>query len=84
MPKSLIIALPMATRRASHITYIWRAVMPTFTLDTRGKTDAVLTAHKVAQQFHRDQNIKTVLEIAPHELSLSDLAATKKSTVKTC
>ena len=58
--------------------------MPTFTLDTRGKTDAVLTARKLAQQFHRDQNIKSVLEIAPHELSWSDLAATKKSTVKTC
>ena len=79
MPKLLIIALPMASRRASHITYIWRAVMPTFTLDTRGKTDAVLTARKLAQQFHRDQNIKSVLEIAPHELSWSDLAALRKA-----
>ena len=58
--------------------------MPTFTLDTRGRTDAVLTARKLAQQFHRDLAVKSVLEIKPHELSWSDLAATKKSTVKTC
>lgn len=52
--------------------------MPTFTLDTRGRTDAVLTAHKLAQQFHRDLAVKSVLEIKPHELSWADLAGTKK------
>ena len=56
--------------------------MPTFTLDTRGKTDAVLTARKLAQQFHRDQNIQSVLEIAPHELSWSDLAVKSVLEIK--
>ena len=58
--------------------------MPIFQIDSRGKSDAILTARKLAQQYHRDLNIKSVLEILPHQLSWSDLAATKKSTVKTC
>ena len=58
--------------------------MPIFQIDSRGKTDAILTARKLTQQYHRDLGVKSVLEILPHQLSWSDLAATKKSTVKTC
>jgi HK97 family phage major capsid protein len=58
--------------------------MPIFQIDSRGKSDAILTARKLTQQFHRDQNIKSVLEIKPHELGWADLAGTKKNTVKTC
>ena len=58
--------------------------MPIFQIDSRGKSDAVMSARKLTQQYHRDLGVKSVLEILPHKLTWAGLCETKKETAKTC